>query len=531
MRGSPLGGPLDWNLKTIPQEGLGHRSADLPRGRVLGGSSAFNFLVHDRAAAAEYDSWEEDFGNEGWNWEALIEAMTRADNFTGFNSEYYGSEGVGDSGPIQAVINPRITEFQDTWIPTLNSLGIETNLESLGGDVNGVMYQPSSIDSQRWVRSYSANSYLPLAGSNLKVWTDTSVAKVNLKKNKKHKDHRATGVTLANGTVITARREVILSAGTLLTPGLLERSGIGRTDILSSAGVQQLINLRGVGENLQDHIRIQLAYQLKDGLTSLDALLFDPAYAQEQLALYYAGEESIWRHTGFAFAFANWEQLVGDEVDERLKHTAHERDGPRPLFAKTMLKWLEDPDVPQLELVFTDAYLGPKGYPTAGTELFGRSFITIIASLMHPLSHGNVHIASSDFGIKPIIDPKYLSHEYDVQALVEAFKYIRKIADTEPLRGMWVSEYEPGLEDVATDEEIRAFVINNTLTVYHPVGTAAMMPKKEGGVVDETLTVYGTQNLRVVDASVMPVMISAHTTTAVYGIAEMAASLILSETH
>ncbi len=175
----------------------------------------------------------------------------------------------------------------------------------------------------------------------------------------------------------------------------------------------------------------------------------------------------------------------------------------------------------------SDGYTGVKGYPAVNTTLYGKGFFSLIAAIMHPFSRGTVHINASNPLGKPLIDPRYLSNEYDLQAAIAAIKKCRQIALTPPIRDVWVSEYEPGLNNVNTDAEWRDFVLNTALTIYHPVGTCSMLPKRDGGVVDSKLKVYGTENLRVVDASIIPVLISAHMQTAVYGIAEMAAEIII----
>ncbi|KAI9170815.1 GMC oxidoreductase family protein [Paramyrothecium foliicola] len=524
MRGRALGGRFDWNLTTIPQPGLLDRSVIQPRGKVLGGSSALNFLTHNRAAEAEYDDWET-LGNPGWNWDTMLAAMVKAENFTGFNSQYYGSEGAGNSGPLQTVMNRVIPYHQNAWIPTLNNLGVETNRESLGGDVNGVMYQPSTIDPKTWVRSYSANAYLPIAGPNLKVWANTRVAKVNFRA--VGQQQRATGVTLADGRTVTARKEVILSAGALQSPGLLELSGIGRADVLKTVGIKQIIDSPGVGENLQDHVRAQVSFQLRDNLTSADILVFNQTFAAEQMELYHEGKVSMWDYTNSAYAFTNWRQAIGRLGDLAIKRLARGAGDGSPAH-RANLRWLNNPSIPQLELIFQDGYIGDKGYPPAGSPLFGKSFFTLVNCLMHPFSRGSVHIASKNIADKPIINPNYLSHEHDVEALVNIIKYARKVAKTEPLRSFWVAEYEPGV-NTATDKQLRDYVRKTTSPIYHPSGTAALLPKKDGGVVDTRLKVYGTQNLRVIDASIIPVLVSAHITTAVYGIAERGAELVIED--
>ncbi|WQF89997.1 Putative glucose-methanol-choline oxidoreductase, FAD/NAD(P)-binding domain superfamily [Colletotrichum destructivum] len=526
MKGSTLGTKYDWNFTTVAQPHVNGRVFTVNRGRVLGGSSALNLMSYDRAAVAEYDSWEA-LGNPGWNWETMIAAMKKSETFTGINTDTYGSEGVGDSGPVQAVINRIIPEHQDTWIPTMNALGVKTNLESLGGNPLGVMYQPSSIDPAHYNRSYSANAYVPLAGSNLFILPDTTVAKINLgRATTNSTQQRATGVTLKDGTVIQARKEVILSAGSIQSPGLLELSGIGQASVLNASGIEQLIDLPGVGENLQDHLRIQSSYQLKPEYLSFDILRSNATFAAEQLALWNAGQVSLYDYTGSGYTFSTWAQALGN--DSRMVALAKEAAGEDPsIVDQKKLEFMSDPSIPQLEVIFSDGYTGVKGYPAATSPLFSKGFFTLIAAIMHPMSRGSIHINPADAAGKPIINPNYLGHEHDLEAAVQAIKYCRRIAQTEPMRSTWESEYEPGLDAVQTDEQWRQFALNTTLSIFHPVGTCSMLPKKDGGVVDADLKVYGTANLRVVDASVIPLLISAHVQTAVYGIAEIAAERII----
>jgi len=522
-KGSTLGSKYDWNFTTTPQEAAKNRVFAQNRGHVLGGSSAINLLTYDRSSVHEYDGWGE-VGNPGWNWKTFLPMMKKSENFTSKNTQWYGDAGVGSAGPIRGTINRVVPAFQAGWIPVLKSLGLKLNKAYMGGDLIGAMYSSSSIDPTHYNRSYSAASYLPLAGPKLTVLTDTRVAKVNLKS--AAGGYSATGVTLTDGTVYTASKEVVLSAGSFLSPGLLEVSGIGQKSILKSAGVKQLINLPGVGENLQDHIRIQSNYQLKEQFTGQDIFRSNATYAAQQLQLWVDNKLSLYDQTGTGYSFWTWKQAIGD--DRKLIALAKAAVAASPSVAgKKHLEWMTDPTVPQLEIIMSDGYTGVKGYPAVGTPLYGKQFFALIAAIMHPLSRGSVHINTTAPLAKPIIDPNYLSNEHDIQSAIAAIKKNRQVALTPPLRDVWVSEYEPGLDRVNTDAEWRDYVLNATLTIYHPVGTCAMLPKKDGGVVDSKLKVYGTTNLRVVDASIMPVLISAHLQTAVYGIAEMAAQFII----
>lgn len=526
-KGSTLGTKYDWNFTTTPQAAVNNRIFSQNRGHVLGGSSAINLLTYDRSSKHEYNSWEE-LGNHGWGYDDFLEMMNRAENFTSANTKYYGDgDGLNFDGPVRGTINRFIPAQQAGWIPALNSLGIKTNREYLSGNPLGVMYSAGSIDPTHYNRSYSANAYLPLAGPLLTVMTDTKVAKVNL--DKSSYGCQATGVTLVDGTIISAKQEIILSAGTFQSPNLLEMSGIGQKNILAAASIKQLVDLPGVGENLQDHIRIQTSYQLKENYTSFDKLRYNLTFSNEQLELWNEGKVSTWDYTGTGYTFQTWPQAIGKTSQYLLDLAKNVVKSSSSPVLKKKLDWMSDPTIPQLEVIFSDGYTGVKGYPPINSTLYGKNFFTLIAAIMHPLSIGNVHINTSSPLSNPIINPNYLSNEHDVQSAIAGIKAARRIAQTPPLSYTWDNEYEPGLEKVQTDAQWRDFVMNTTLTIYHPVGTCAMLPKSKGGVVDSRLRVYGVKNLRVVDASIMPVLISAHMQTAVYGIAEMAAEMIVDD--
>ena len=278
----------------------------------------------------------------------------------------------------------------------------------------------------------------------------------------------------------------------------------------------------GVGENYQDHIRVSNAYRLKENQTSTDPLIYDNQgkMATEQLGLWMDKKASLYDLTSSAYSFVNWRQATANETtDAQLLRLAQADAGPTPgAVDRKKLDFLQDASVPALEIVMENNYVGEKGYP-------GGAFITIIATLMHPLSRGSVHVGPKA-PHNPTIDPRYLSKAHDVRGLVEAAKFARRIAETEPMRSLWASEFEPGPE-VKTDEQWRSFVVKAMESFYHPVGTSALLPEKDGGVVGPNLVVYGTANLRVVDASIIPVILSAHPQTAVYGIAEVAAQKII----
>lgn len=472
-----------------------------------------NYLCYDRASTPEYEAWGE-LGNPGWGWDVMINAMTKAENFTGTDNDRHGY-----TGPIRNYYNRVVFPVLRLWQSTVSKLGINVNdHNSMGGKPIGVMFQPTNIDTTRNTRSYSASSYLPLAGSNLVVQTNTQVARVNLVK-QKGPAYRATGVTLSDGEFIEAKKEVILSAGSIQSPGLLELSGVGQPAVLRAAGVTPLVDLPGVGENYQDHIRLSNTYRLKEGIDSFDNFIFDSAGANAtgEMQKWLDGEQSLYEYTSAAYGFMNWKQLG---LDSEMKKVAQEtfRRSTNVIESKK-LQLLNNPKVPTVEILYEANFVGAFGYT-------GGKFITFISTVMQPFSRGSVHIDPNNPSGKPIIDPRYMSNEYDRKALVEAAKFSRRIANTEPIKSTWTAETEPS-EDVQTDEQWRAFAASAMGSFYHPVGTCAMLPRKDGGVVDAELRVYGTENLRVVDNSIIPTIPSAHIQTAAYGIAEIAAEKII----
>ncbi|KAH8728248.1 hypothetical protein GQ44DRAFT_769764 [Phaeosphaeriaceae sp. PMI808] len=521
LKGSPFGGPLDWSLPTVPQPEANNRIINHNRGKVLGGSSALNLLVWDRATVKEYNAWEE-LGNPGWNWENMYPAMLKQENFQRQDGlAQYGTDGIAYGGPIQIGMLENPPRHLDAGISALKNLGLDENLESLNGNSIGTMYQPATQRFSNHTRSYSVD-YLPGAGPNLIIMFNSTVHKVTLDRN------RATGVVLTDGTEIKAKKEVILSGGSLLSPKILELSGIGQKAVLEKAGIKQLVELPGVGENLQDHTRIQTTYELKPEILGADILKYNTTRAAIELDLWKRAQTSLYQYAGSAYGFMKWKQAIGDDSN-LLKLAEQSVDKSNPVDQKK-LSLLTDTNsgAPDIEIIFSDGYINVRGYPANTTTGYGKQYVSLLAGVMHPFARGSVHINGSDPATKPIIDPRYISTPYDLQALKEVAKFTRKIANTAPYTDVWVKEYDPG-NATETDAQWEKYVRDNVSTFFHPMGTCAMLPKKNSGVVDAELRVYGVEGLRVVDASVIPMIISAHIQTAVYGIAERAAEMIASK--
>ena len=522
-KGSTLGSSYDWNFTSTPQPGANGRNISQNRGRVLGGSSALNLLSWDRGARADYDAWEE-LGNPGWNAASMFPAMRTAEEY--HITPATGSaelEGYGTNGPVNFVINRWDPPQQEQFFLMMQNLVISQTASYLDGDLIGYMRHTSNIQPSNYTRSYSP-AYLADAPSNLHLMLDAEVAKVNIDETK-----CATGITLINGTIINARKEVILSAGTIQSAQLLELSGIGRKAVLEAAGVEQKVELPGVGENLQDHVRIVNTYQLRDNYTTPDILRLNATYAAEQLERWQHNLSGLFDSTSSGYAYLQWDQVLKNASS--LISQAILSANISNVIDKKKLENLQDLSkrVPQVEVLFSDGYLGAKGYPAANNSLYGSSFLALIGVLQHPLSRGSSHIVSADFATKPRFDPNYLSSPYDLHGVAHIAKYLRKIAQTPPMSYAWTAEYEPGPGVIVSDEDWIAYARSNMASIWHPVGTCAMLPEEDGGVVSPELKVYGVKRLRVVDASVIPALVSGHIQSGVYGIAERAAQIVSEE--
>lgn len=450
--------------------------------------------------------------------------MLEAENFQREDGEaQYGEEGVAYGGPIETALIEDPPPHVRAGIPTLEALGLERNLESLNGDNLGAMYQPVTHRLSNHTRSYAVD-YLPRAGANLVILPNTTVSRLVLSEN----GTTVTGVELSSGKKIRATKEVILSAGSLLSPKILELSGIGRKDILLKAGIEPKVDLPGVGENLQDHLRIQTTYELLPNITGLDILRYNQTRAAAELALWQKGQTSLYQSSGSAYGFLQWPQTTSNTTNLlNLAHSVANKSNP---IDRAKLAFLSDPAsrVPDLQVVFGDGYIGTRGYPSNTTAGYGKSYATLLGGIMHPFARGSVHIRSANASVPPVIDPRYLSNAFDLAATIQAAKFLRQMGSTAPFKDLWVKEYDPGLE-TQTEAQCEEYVRGEASTFYHPLGTCAMLPREDGGVVDAELKVYGVEGLRVVDASVVPILISGNIQTAVYGVAERGARIVARE--
>ncbi|KAN0061487.1 hypothetical protein ACQY0O_006334 [Thecaphora frezii] len=530
--GADLGTVYDWNYTTVARDNV--PSSGWPRGKVLGGSSALNFLVWDRSAKAEIDAWEE-LGNPGWNWNNLYAAMRKAESFHAPSAADAAKLGIqpvaadyGSDGPIQVSFPRYISQQVQRWIGALTELGIPYNNQPLAGDNVGASQQPSDINPTNSTRSYSAAAYLfPNTNrKNLRVLTNAQASKVNLLKT--YNGYKATSVTVTSkglSYVIRAKKEVILSAGTVGTPQLLELSGIGSAKLLKSLGISSKIDLPAVGENLQDHTYSATVYKLKPGIDTLDSLRNNLTFAAQQLELYKANKPSIFEETVPSIGYVSLERVVGAkraaQLIEEVSEYVAQSTAPYKATLEKQVDFLKNhaDTVGQMELIGIDGYFAGTGAPAAGANYF-----TVLAAQQHLFSRGSIHITSSNPNVHPAINSNYFSAPFDLELATAGTSYTRQVGLSAKYADIVEGQAWP-----AADRDLTEYTRTTSVTEYHPIGTASMLPRDQGGVVDPKLIVYGTTNLRVIDASIIPSHIAAHIQATVYGVAEYGAQLVLAD--
>ncbi|CAE6430180.1 unnamed protein product [Rhizoctonia solani] len=533
----------DWMFNSTPQSHVNNRILPLPRGKALGGSSTINLMVFNRASRAEYDAWGK-IGNPGWNWNSLLPHMKSAERFTGIDpfranhtesssGNIYPSQGT--NGSVAASFN---TWYSDIVLPyrrSMANLDVPINLDPDSGDPFGLYNSATAVNRTTGARSYAANTYFAYNSDrqNFVVLTGAQAAKIEFRNSTSGKPDgklSATGVSYVHNSttyIVKAKKEVILSAGSFQTPQLLELSGIGNFTILRQNGITPLIDLPGVGENLQDHLFLSSSYELKPGITTLDILRNNASYAAAAQAQYATTHDGILTSSISILSFLNLDYLISPiELSNAIVKLNQEIAADKitklqEVQYEIQKDWLKK-RVGHLEVVLSPGYFG-SGAPKANTSYASLSMV-----LQHPFSRGNVHVNSSDSMASPRIDPNYLSKSIDQETFIQALKFGLKIFQTEPLASLVVARQDPSPE-ISSDDAYTEYVKSNARTIHHPIGTAALAPRAIGGVVDTSLKVYGTSNVRVADASIIPIHMGTHLSRTVYGIAERAAVIITSD--
>ena len=474
-----MGNPrTDWMMRTEAEPGLNGRSLAYPRGRVLGGCTAINGMIYMRGQAADYDHWRQ-LGNVGWGWDDVLPYFRKSeDNFRGA-SDLHGAGGEWKVAR-QRLKWDILEAFRDAAV----EIGIPRRDDFNDGDNEGSGF--FEVNQRNGVRWTTAKAFLRPARrrANLEVVTGALVAEIVLD------GRRATGVRFTvdgRARVASAGAAVILAAGAINSPKLLELSGIGDPEVLAAHGIPVRHALPGVGANLQDHLQIRTVFGVSDART-LNQLANSPF---GKLAM--AAEYALFRSGPLSMAPS---QLgIFSRSDETVA-------------------------TPNLEY-----HIQPLSTDKLGDPLHPYPAVTVSVCNLRPESRGDCHVRSREPGAQPAIRLNYLSAPKDREIAVAALRQARRLTAAKALRRYAPRELLPG-PAVSTDDELLKAAGDIGTTIFHPVGTCRM-GRDAGAVVDDTLRVHGIGGLRVVDASIMPTIPSGNTASPVVMIAEKAAEMIL----
>jgi choline dehydrogenase len=467
----------NWRFETEPDAGMAGRRLYWPRGRGLGGSSSINGLIYVRGQREDYDGWAAQ-GNTGWGWNDVLPLFRRMEHNTRGADAWHGAE-----GPQWCSDIGRPHELMEAIIRGAGELGVARNDDFNGARQEGVGYY--QLFTRRGLRCSTAVGYLrpALSRANLEVRTDAHATRVLFE------GTRAVGVEYRLGgalETVRAAREVILCAGAVQSPQLLQLSGIGPASLLAEHGIPVVADLRGVGENLQDHLQIRLIYKVAKPITTNDELR--SLFGKARIGL----EWLLWRRGPLAVGI-----------------------NQGGLFTRLMPE-AKTPDIPFHFATLSADVAGGDPHPWPGC--------TFSVCQLRPRSRGTIRIASRDPMRAPSIQANYLSDEVDRRYAIEAVRYARRLAATRALAPYLVEEYRPGPE-VADDAALLDFAQRYGQTIFHPAGTCRMGDDAMA-VVDAQLRVRGVQGLRVADASIMPAIVSGNTNAPVIMIAEKAAEIM-----
>ncbi|KAH6646280.1 hypothetical protein BKA67DRAFT_98021 [Truncatella angustata] len=519
-------------LNSEPQTGLNNISYSSICGRVVGGGSAVNAMVYLRGGTDDFSNWES-LGSEGWGWDGMISYFKKSENFTVPDAAYaaeanisYIDEVHGHAGPVQGSYPPYFFPGSGKWWQAALDSGIKESSDPNGGDNTGIFFFPTLLDPVNGTRSYARINHFERVKEsrpNYHILAEHTVGKVLFS------GTRAVGVEYlpsAGGSIsqVSAAKEVLLAAGGVHTPQILQLSGIGSSNVLESLGISTVSNLPGVGQNFQDHATLTISYNFTDNVTpnqgSLDT---DAIYRAEQLELY---EE---KHKG---AFTIVHPLSTNIASISLCNATSNcqtiidglanQDAEQYLPAGTDLTVLKGYERQrELSLESLQRFSSPIG------QIHWSTTTTATLYFVKPFSRGTININNTDPLANPVIDWRSMTNPSDLDLVLALFRKHRDIFSQPSMQALGPIELAPFGDELQTDEELKAALRGSiNPSNAHQCCTAAMLPQQLGGVVDDRLKVYGVQGLRVIDISIWPMITSAAPTATMYGQGEKIADII-----
>jgi choline dehydrogenase len=473
----------DWRYRTRAEPGLNGRALIYPRGRVLGGSSSINGMIYMRGQREDYDEWAAQAHDDTWRWDAVLPLFKRSEDHYRGASEFHGA-----GGPWRVEAQRLRWEILEAVVRACEHAGIPATADFNTGDNFGVGY--FEVNQRRGVRWNAAKACLrPIAGRpNFTLQTNAQVQRLVVE------GGRCTGTEYVAGGaahVVRASGEVLLAAGAINSPQLLELSGVGRPDVLQACGIPVVHLLPGVGENLQDHLQLRMVAKVRN-VRTLNTL------SRGVLGKLRIGAEYALR-----------------------------RGGPMSMAPSQLGAFARsDPGQARANVEY---HVQPLSLPKFGEPLHDFDAITASVCNLRPTSRGSVHVASADPLAAPVIAPNYLATDEDRRVAVDSLRLTRQILAAPALARYAPDEVLPGPTAQSDDALVRAAGDIGT-TIFHPVGTCRMGVASDPlAVVDAALRVRGIAGLRVVDASVMPTITSGNTNAPTVMIAERASALIRAE--
>ncbi|XOV85007.1 MAG: GMC family oxidoreductase [bacterium] len=477
-----IGNPrTDWCFNTEPDPGLNGRSIGYARGKVLGGCSSINAMIYMRGQRSDYDHWAQ-LGNRGWGWDDVLPVFKRSENYQHGADAFHG-----DDGELRVEERRVNWEILEAWRDAAAQCGIPKIEEFNRGDNFGNAYfQMNQKNGRRWS---ATRAFLDPVKQRPNLTIVTEAVVTSLRFTHQNGELAATGVnvsTPAGKQYWQANNEVILSAGAIASPQLLQVSGVGPGPLLQQHGITVKKEMNGVGENLQDHLQVRIIYKVDNTITLNQR-------ARTPWGMAAMGLEYIFRKTG---PMTMPPSQLG-------------------AFCKS------DPSQPSANIEW---HVQPLSLDKFGEPLHRFNAITPSVCNLRPTSRGRVHIRSTDIHQAPAIMPNYLATDADVNVAVASVKLTRKIMQAQALARFNPVEFKPGSEVQSEDELIDA-ARNLGTTIFHPVGTCRMGHDVDA-VVDDRLNVHGIRHLRIADASVMPTITSGNTNAPTVMIAERASDFI-----
>ncbi|MCF3974543.1 GMC family oxidoreductase [Paracoccus salsus] len=474
-----MGNPtLDWCYQTQPEAGLNGRRLNYPRGRVLGGCSSINGMIYMRGQSADYDRWRQ-AGNEGWGWDDVLPHFRRSERHFGPADDLHG-----DQGELWVQKQRLNWPILDAVAEAAQEMGLPACADFNCGDNEGVGYFP--VTQRGGIRWNARKAFLnPARGRpNLRIETHAQVARLTVR------GRRVTGVEFTqNGRSRQARAagEVILAAGAINSPSILELSGIGQAERLAGLGIAPVHDLPGVGENLQDHLQLRTVFRITGARTLNDRA------------------RTIWGKAGIALEYAL------------------RRSGPMSMAPSQLGIFAKSSDA--FATANLEYHVQPLSLDKFGDPLHDFPGLTVSVCNLRPESTGHSHVASADPGAAPNIAPCYLSTPGDRQVAVESLRQARRLMQTRRMAAFSPAEIMPGAH-LHSDADLSRAAGDVGTTIFHPVGTTRM-GRDAMAVVDPQLRVIGLQGLRIADAGIMPSIVSGNTHAPVTMIAEKASEMIL----